>query len=80
MSDRINLIVPFSQKDEAKSKGAKWDAKNKTWHVLEGVDLNDFYKWLPDNIPNLRAKNYSLAETEMTCWKCKKQTLYTLYI
>jgi hypothetical protein len=28
---RLNLMVPFARKDEAKKLGAKWDASEKTW-------------------------------------------------
>jgi ribonuclease HI len=32
-SDRIYLNVPFSKKDEVKSKGAKWDSDKKKWYI-----------------------------------------------
>lgn len=34
-SSKIYLIVPFSQKDEAKSLGAKWDANKKKWYIFD---------------------------------------------
>ena len=30
---RINLVVPFASKDEAKSRGCRWDPNEKTWWV-----------------------------------------------
>ena len=30
---KIYLNVPYSEKDEAKKLGAKWDAKNKKWYI-----------------------------------------------
>ena len=32
---KIYLNVPYSKKDEAKAKGARWDAPNKKWYILE---------------------------------------------
>jgi len=42
---KIYLTVPFAQKDEAKKLGAKWDAPQKKWYVLEDNDLSLFSKW-----------------------------------
>ncbi len=30
---KIYLKIPYSEKDEAKSKGAKWDVKRKEWYI-----------------------------------------------
>jgi hypothetical protein len=30
---RIDLNVPYSEKDYAKSKGARWDPVKKTWYA-----------------------------------------------
>ena len=30
---RVNLNVPFVQKEEAKKMGARWDQRNKTWYT-----------------------------------------------
>ncbi len=48
MSDatRVDLKVPFPQKDEAKALGAKWDATLKTWYVTEEMEKTGaFLKW-----------------------------------
>ena len=37
---RINLIVPFSEHELAKKRGAKWDMARKTWYVEDAEDLN----------------------------------------
>ena len=34
----INLKVPFNEKDQAKSLGARWNAEAKLWYVPQGVD------------------------------------------
>ena len=32
-SSKLYLNVPFSEKDEAKKMGAKWDVKKKKWFI-----------------------------------------------
>jgi hypothetical protein len=45
---RVDLRVPFAEKDEAKRLGAKWDATRKVWYVLNVPNLASFQRWLPD--------------------------------
>lgn len=40
------LTVPFTQKDQAKALGARWDAAQRQWFVPPGVDLALFSTWL----------------------------------
>jgi Domain of unknown function (DUF5710) len=42
----INLKVPFNEKDQAKSLGARWNAETKLWYVPQGVEAEPFEKWL----------------------------------
>jgi ribonuclease HI len=39
--NRIYLNVPFSMKDQAKKKGAKWDCKKKSWFVYSDYKLKE---------------------------------------
>lgn len=39
--NKIYLNVPFSQKDDAKKLGAKWDRSKKKWYVLENNKNKD---------------------------------------
>jgi ribonuclease HI len=32
---RVYLKVPYAKKDEAKAKGARWDADKKSWYIFE---------------------------------------------
>ncbi|MEJ0062748.1 MAG: DUF5710 domain-containing protein [Alphaproteobacteria bacterium] len=50
---RVDLDVPFAEKDQAKKLGAKWDAIHKVWFVPDGTEAAPFQKWLP------------MAETDM---------------
>lgn len=47
---RINLIVPFSEKDIAKRRGAHWDVEKKTWYVEDHSRLELFTKWIPSKL------------------------------
>jgi hypothetical protein len=45
---RVNLVTPFSEKDQAKALGARWDAARKVWYVQDVADLTPFMRWIPD--------------------------------
>ncbi|MEY4720067.1 MAG: hypothetical protein RL563_2685 [Pseudomonadota bacterium] len=47
---RVDLKVPYSEKDRAKQLGAKWDAAAKTWYVIGVDDLWPFLKWIPKHL------------------------------
>ncbi len=40
------LEVPFAEKDQAKSLGAKWNPELKKWFIPEGVEKENFAKWI----------------------------------
>ncbi|KZB63143.1 hypothetical protein AUP42_01755 [Thalassospira lucentensis] len=42
---RIYLNVPFSEKDEAKALGAKWDRRAKAWYARDDMELAPFKRW-----------------------------------
>lgn len=44
---RMDLKVPFTEKDEAKKLGARWDATRKIWYVMDQADLAPFARWSP---------------------------------
>ncbi len=45
-TSNINLKVPFNEKDQAKSLGARWNAETKLWYVPQGVEAAPFEKWM----------------------------------
>lgn len=45
---RVDLKVPFAEKDAAKAAGARWDVNRKLWYVIDPPDLNRFARWLPE--------------------------------
>ncbi|WP_343034962.1 DUF5710 domain-containing protein [Aromatoleum diolicum] len=44
---RLNLKVPFAEKDQAKKLGARWDAGRKIWYVEGKDDVTPFSRWSP---------------------------------
>lgn len=44
---RLNLKVPFAEKDEAKKLGARWDAARKLWYIDDKTDVAAFSRWAP---------------------------------
>lgn len=47
---RIDLTVPFAEKDKAKRLGARWDVERKTWYVENLEDLAPFLRWMPKHL------------------------------
>ena len=45
---RIDLKVPFVEKDTAKALGARWDAAKRIWYVKDVSDLTPFSRWIPE--------------------------------
>lgn len=43
---RVNLNVPYEQKDAARRAGARWDAARKTWFVENVERLEPFTQWI----------------------------------
>ncbi len=44
---RLNLKVPYAEKDQAKKLGARWDTGRKIWYI-EGIgDTGPFARWSP---------------------------------
>jgi hypothetical protein len=50
---RINLIVPYSEHELAKKRGAKWDMARKTWYVENAEDLSIFFQWAPEKFAKI---------------------------
>ena len=47
---RIDLKVPYAEKDQAKVHGAEWDTENRTWYAPPGTDLQNLKRWLPKGV------------------------------
>ena len=44
---RTYIDCPFSEKDECKALGGKWDNEKRKWYVPSGISLARFAKWMP---------------------------------
>lgn len=64
--EKIYLNVPYFQKDDVKSRGAKWDAERKKWYVLSSANLAPFQPWLPSSAVEERHLTIELVPN--TCW------------
>ena len=42
----IYLECPYSDKDECKNLGGRWDNNNKKWYIPDGIDSKPFKKWM----------------------------------
>jgi exodeoxyribonuclease VII large subunit len=45
---RIDLRVPYAEKDQARVHGARWDSENRTWYAPPNTDLQNLKRWLPN--------------------------------
>jgi hypothetical protein len=59
-TSNIALRVPFNEKDQAKSLGARWNAESKHWYAPQGVDTEPFEKWF--TMPSTSAPNKSATK------------------
>ena len=55
------LNVPYSRREEAKARGARWDSEARKWFVPIGRDLEPFTSWLP--IDPAKLAKQDLADT-----------------
>ncbi|MCM1144600.1 MAG: DUF5710 domain-containing protein [Blautia sp.] len=71
------LDIPYSEKEEAKKLGAKWNPKVKKWYTNDmPEDYTKFSKWiLKDSDNAIIATEYIyIIEGQQNCWKCKRST------
>jgi exodeoxyribonuclease VII large subunit len=45
-SSRVDLRVPYPEKNDAKKLGARWDPGRQTWYVPRGFEIDPFGRWL----------------------------------
>ncbi|TWA81546.1 antirestriction protein ArdC [Azospirillum brasilense] len=54
-SDRTYLAVPYAERNDARSLGAQWDGKAKSWYAPPTAQLAQLAKWLPENVERQQA-------------------------
>lgn len=65
---RVNLKVPFAEKDKARALGARWDVARKTWYIEDVEDLEPFLPWMAEHLkrPVAAAKGTPGAAERLT--------------
>ena len=58
---RTNLKVPYEEKDDAKKLGARWDAARKTWYVENVENIEQFMRWMPNEVGSILTVRTSVA-------------------
>ena len=61
---RIDLRVPYAQKEEAKAFGARWDQGNQTWYAPPGTNLEHLKRWLPEGVLDEPEEPFPKAEPQ----------------
>jgi exodeoxyribonuclease VII large subunit len=46
-TSRVDLKVPYAEKNDAKKLGARWDPRQQTWYAPPGLAIGPFDRWLP---------------------------------
>lgn len=57
-TEKTFLAVPFADKDDAKTLGARWDKEAKSWYAPEGTDLAPLQRWIPRGNAMMTAGNH----------------------
>jgi hypothetical protein len=72
---RIDLVVSFSENEEVKRRGGRWDPVARVWYIPEGVDPGPFTPWIPVPPPiNVRSSSYFFASSVHPCPHCQRVT------
>lgn len=73
---KIYLNVPYSEKEQVKELGARWDPDIKKWYYKGLVrDYIKFAKWISDDEEiTIAFEHIYIVERVRTCYKCGKQT------
>jgi len=76
---RIDLNVPFSEKEEAKKLGAKWDADKKVWYIPDGIPSSALSRWMTEEddkecLTSVTSNGINVAVAKQECWQCKIQS------
>ena len=68
------LNVPYSEKDDAKSSGAKWNPAIKKWYVENKENYYKFIRWIEPYRNMVIIDELYLIEGTKKCFRCGKDT------
>lgn len=73
MRATIYLDVSYTEKDEVKTLGAKWDSEVKKWFFSGEVrEFSKFTRWIKATL--IVYECFHIIEASRICFKCKKKT------
>ncbi|AUG55271.1 zincin-like metallopeptidase domain-containing protein [Thalassospira marina] len=64
---RHYLNVPYSEKNDAKALGAKWDRRAKSWYVQDDTDLKPFARWNEQTLEKPQSRMRPEEEFALAC-------------
>ncbi|CFX15807.1 Uncharacterized [Syntrophomonas zehnderi OL-4] len=71
----LYLNVPYSEKDEAKTLGAKWNPELRMWYVENKYDYYKFAKWRKFSNTSVIICDYLLiVKSKRSCFRCQTET------
>jgi hypothetical protein len=47
---RVDLLVPYNERHDAKRFGAKWDGVKRTWYIVDVENIERFMRWMPAHL------------------------------
>ena len=62
--EKMLVLIPFEDKDEAKALGAKWDKDEKSWYIPPGVNQTPFEKWINSPVNQAQSVTDEIPATE----------------
>lgn len=68
------LNVPYNEKDDAKSLGARWNPTVKKWYVKNKKDYYKFIRWIEPYGNMVIIDELYLIEDVKKCFRCGKDT------
>lgn len=80
MSKRVDLAVPFEEKDDAKHFGVEWDEENRVWWTTEDQMCEELERWLPftptpdeviQSLPRLKSTASEIEHVKLLSQTCE---------
>lgn len=68
----LYLNVPYAEKDQAKSRYAKWDSQRKQWYATNPIFYFRFKEWIDGRA--VAQNEVYIAYAPKKCWKCAKDS------
>lgn len=72
----LYINVPYSEKEEAKELGARWNPAKKSWYVTQRAFYDKFYKWILGDKEDVTIlyNHFYIVEGKRVCYRCNRET------